>query len=167
MGGEEPPGQRASNFARGCEWASLYPAGSAAHRVEAFQAKLARVHAPFVRRGTALLCPSSRRLSPVPAGEVRRVPHRHPVNGCFLPERVAWRELPPQTGILSPFPASSWPDVVNSGAKRGLPCEILTISQGRERAEEGVFWRGAPTQPPPLRRGGVPPGLPARQKAFA
>jgi hypothetical protein len=34
--------------------------------------------------------------------------------------------------------------VVNSGAKRGLPCEILTISQGRERAEEGVFWRGAP-----------------------
>ena len=25
-------------------------------------------------RGTAVLCPSSRRLSPVPAGEVRRVP---------------------------------------------------------------------------------------------
>jgi hypothetical protein len=80
---------------------------------------------------------------------------------------VAWRELPPQKGILSPFPASSWPDVVNSGAKKGPPCEILTISQGRGRAEEGGFWRGVPTQPPPLRRGGGPPGLPARRKAFA
>jgi hypothetical protein len=27
---------------------------------------------------------------------------------------VVWREFPPQTGILSPFP----------GAKMGLPCEI-------------------------------------------
>jgi hypothetical protein len=42
----------------------------------------------------------------------------------------------------------------------GLPCEILAISQGRERAEEGVFWGSAPTQPSPLRRGGVPPGPP-------
>jgi hypothetical protein len=45
---------------------------SAAHEVKSGHIPNRWVHTPFVRRGTALLCPSSRRLSPVPAGEVRR-----------------------------------------------------------------------------------------------
>ena len=47
-----------------------------------------------------------------------RVPHRHPVNGYFLPE--VWRgerELPSQKGIFSPLPASSWPYSVNLGGQ--------------------------------------------------
>jgi hypothetical protein len=81
------------NSARGysvppCIGCSLYPWPSGASNSYGN-----RVHAPFVRkgaalpcRGTAPPCPSSRCLSPVPAGDVRRVPPPHiPFSAFSLP----------------------------------------------------------------------------------
>jgi hypothetical protein len=47
------------------------------------------------------------------------LPHRHQVNGCFPPQGVAWRELPPQNAFFQQLTCPSWPHGTGQEAKRG------------------------------------------------
>jgi hypothetical protein len=97
------------------------------------------VHAPFARRGTAVpcrgtapLCPSSRRLSPVPAGEVRRVP-------------------PSAKPFFQPFPCP----VEIRPISQGRPCSTSGQTRSVERKQGKGVVRGFPggAPPPSLPRG--------------
>jgi hypothetical protein len=86
-------------------------------------------------RGTAVLCPSSRRLSPVPAGEVQRVPPPHnPFVTGFPGGAPHAHHLKKAKGALhisrggleGLLPLQKTPSSALS-----LPCEIVSISQGR------------------------------------
>jgi hypothetical protein len=96
------------------------------------QGALPWVHARFVRKGTALPCPSSMRLSPVPAGEVRRGP-------------------PSAQPFFQPFPCP----VKYVLFSQGRPCSVSEQTRSVEREQgKGVvtgFPGGAP--PPSLPRG--------------
>jgi hypothetical protein len=82
------------------------------------------VHAPFVRKGTALPCPSSRRLSLVPAGEVRRVPPPHNPFFSLFPvlsasEQTRSVERKQGKGVVTGFPGGAPPPSLPCGVGEG------------------------------------------------
>jgi hypothetical protein len=69
-----------------------------------------------------------------------RFPSNH--QGARPPHRVM-SEL-----MTTPFPCFLSTERVCSEAEQGLPCEIVRISQGREKAEKRVVQRGDPPHLP-------------------
>jgi hypothetical protein len=98
-------------------------------------------------RGTAPLCPSSRRLSPVPAGEVRRVP-------------------PSAQPFFQPFPCP----VKCLLFSQGRPClpqsTHVPSRESREKVRSQDFLEGCPHPASPTPQGRGPSRPPHSQESF-